>query len=70
VSELARDRVNPHYHSRPFAILEILISSSADALRLVQTKQAVIKLPYDIFRTQKIVEKPLLPESPYVCTKN
>jgi hypothetical protein len=36
----------------------------------VQTEQAVIKLPYDVFRTQKVVEEPLLPESSDVCTKN
>lgn len=64
------NREDKYYHPRPFAIFEILVSSSADALRFVQTEQTVIELPYDVLRTQEVIEEPLFSECPNVRTKN
>lgn len=44
------------HHSRPLSILYVLFGGSPNTLGLMQTKEAVVKLPYDVLRVQEIIE--------------
>lgn len=50
-------------HSSPFPVFQISLRRPADALWLMQAEETVIELTDDVVCAQKVVEKPLLPES-------
>ena len=54
------------HHPTPLPVFEVLVSGPADALRTMQTEQAVVKLPDDILRAQEVVERPLFPERAHI----
>lgn len=48
------------HHASPSNILEILLASATDALRLVQAEEAVVDLARDRVGRHEVVEEPLL----------
>ena len=57
-------------HTRPLAVLEILLRCPTDTLRFVETEQTVIELSHDVLCREEVIEHPLLAESLDVCTED
>lgn len=57
-------------HSRPFSVFEILLRSSTNTLRCVETEETVIELPHNVLRRQEIIKHPLLAERFHVCAED
>ena len=58
------------HHSTPLPVFEVLVSGPADALRAMQTEQAVVELPDNILRAQEVIERPLFPERAHIRPKD
>jgi hypothetical protein len=57
-------------HSCPISVLQVHLSCPANTLGLVKAEQAIIELPHDIFRTQEVIEHPLLSQTAEICPKD
>ena len=51
------------YHSCPIPVFDVPLSRPADALRFVQAKKTIVKLSYDVFGAQEVVEDPLFSQT-------